>query len=254
MAPYGRKRGTGFLRRAIVPLLAIACLPVAEGRTGAPDARPGDAFAAARSRMVERQIAGRGITTPRLLDALRTVPRHLFVPGDLRERAYEDGPLPIGRGQTISQPYVVAFMTALLDPRPGDRVLEIGTGSGYQAAVLAELAGEVYSVEIDEFLGRRAERLLRRLGYRNLHVRIGDGYEGWKEHAPYDAVIVTCAPSRVPEPLTRQLREGGRMIIPVGSGYRQSLVLLRKTGGRLERRDVLPVRFVPMVDRKGRTY
>ena len=174
------------------------------------------------------------------------VPRHEFVPERLRGEAYQDHPLPIGHGQTISQPYIVAFMTQELDPKPTDRVLEIGTGSGYQAAVLAEMVSEVYTIEIVAELAQRATADLKRLGYTNVHVRAGDGYKGWAEAAPFDAIIVTCAPERVPEPLAAQLKEGGRMIIPVGAGWGQDLVLLRKRGGKIERSTVLPVRFVPM--------
>jgi protein-L-isoaspartate(D-aspartate) O-methyltransferase len=168
------------------------------------------------------------------------------VPKDLRDHAYDDGPLPIGFGQTISQPYVVAFMTQKLEPQPSDRVLEVGTGSGYQAAVLAGLVKEVYSIEIVPELAKRAEADLQRLGYKNVHVRAGDGYKGWPEAAPFDAIIVTCAPEDVPNPLISQLKDGGRMIIPVGPRSDQQLVLLRKQGDRLEQRAVLPVRFVPM--------
>jgi protein-L-isoaspartate(D-aspartate) O-methyltransferase len=207
-----------------------------------------DAFAQARQRMVEDQLAGtgRGITNTRVLAAMGKVPRQEFVPEDLRARAYQDSPLPIGHGQTISQPYIVAFMTEQLDPKPTDRVLEIGTGSGYQAAVLAGLTAQVYTVEIIRDLAQRAEADLKRLGYTNVHVRVGDGYKGWAEAAPFDAIIVTCAPEKVPPPLIEQLKDGGRMIIPIGAGWDQELVLLRKQGGKLERHAVLPVRFVPM--------
>ena len=207
--------------------------------------------AAARARMVHEQIVARGISDPRVLDAMARVPRHEFIPAGRRVEAYEDWPLPIGYGQTISQPYIVAFMTAALDPKPGDRVLEIGTGSGYQAAVLACLVAEVYTVEIVEPLAQRAEADLRRLGFRNVKARAGDGYHGWPEAAPFDAIIVTCAPEAVPQALVEQLKEGGRMIIPVGSQWgAQELYLLRKTATGMQRQAVLPVRFVPMV--KGR--
>lgn len=216
-----------------------------------------DAFAAARERMVRDQLAapGRDLTNARVLAAMGRVPRHEFVPERYRTQAYEDGALPIGYGQTISQPYVVAFMTEQLEPKPGDRVLEIGTGSGYQAAVLAELVAEVHTLEIVEPLARRAEADLRRLGYQNVKVRAGDGYQGWPEAAPFDAIIVTCAPDQVPQPLIDQLKDGGRMILPLKSGWGQELVLLRRRGGELRRESVLPVRFVPMTgeaQRKGR--
>lgn len=203
---------------------------------------------AERERMVAEQIATarRGVRDPRVLEAMRRVPRHAFVPAALQAEAYADRPLPIGFEQTISQPYVVAFMTEQLALQPGERVLEIGTGSGYQAAVLAVLAHEVRSIEIVPELAERASRDLARLGYTNVFVRAGDGYQGWPEAAPFDAIIVTCAPDHVPRPLVDQLREGGRMIIPVGDQGSQSLHVLRKAGGRVEERAVLPVRFVPM--------
>jgi protein-L-isoaspartate(D-aspartate) O-methyltransferase len=207
-----------------------------------------DSYVPARQRMVAEQLAGpgRGITNARVLAVMGRVPRHEFVPERLRRDAYDDCPLPIGHGQTISQPYIVAFMTEQLEPKPTDRVLEIGTGSGYQAAVLAELVAQVYTIEIVEDLAQRAAADLKRLGYTNLHVRAGDGYKGWAEAAPFDAVVVTCAPERIPQPLIDQLRDGGRMIIPVGRMWNQELVLLRKRGGKLEQHAVLPVSFVPM--------
>jgi protein-L-isoaspartate(D-aspartate) O-methyltransferase len=208
----------------------------------------GDAYAAAREAMVARQVAARGIDDARVLAALRAVPRHRFVPSDLAEDAYDDGPLPIGHGQTISQPYVVAYMTQIADLRPGERVLEVGTGSGYQAAVLAELGCEVWSIEIVEALAERAARDLREAGYARVQVRAGDGYRGWPEAAPFDAILVTAAPDHVPEPLLEQLAVGGRLVIPVGpQGLAgQEIVRVTRTAAGLEREVLLPVRFVPM--------
>lgn len=209
----------------------------------------GDAeLSEARARMVREQLVARGIVNPRVLEAMAQVPRHAFVPAGERDRAYEDGPLPIGHGQTISQPYLVAFMTEALDPKPTDRVLEVGTGSGYQAAVLSGLVAEVWSIERLEPLARRAEADLGRLGFANVKVRWGDGFLGWPEAAPFDAIIVTCAPEEVPPALVTQLKTGGRMILPVGSQWgAQEMVILRKTDAGLEKKAVLPVRFVPMV-------
>jgi protein-L-isoaspartate(D-aspartate) O-methyltransferase len=218
-------------------LLGASCKPA---QTSARE------FAVERERMVKEQIAMRGVTDERVLRAMRKVPREQFVPEQIRGQSYSDGPLPIGYDQTISQPFVVAFMTEKLGLRPTDRVLEIGTGSGYQAAILAELAAKVYTIEIVEPLGKRAEETLRRLGYKNVQVKIGDGYQGWQEHAPFDAVIVTCAPDHVPRPLVEQIKEGGRIVIPVGPAGDQTLYLLEKKNGRLEQRNVLPVSFVPM--------
>jgi protein-L-isoaspartate(D-aspartate) O-methyltransferase len=206
-----------------------------------------DRHAEARDEMVARQLKARGIANPRVLAAMGRVPRHEFVPLSLRGAAYGDHPLPIGHGQTISQPYIVAFMTEALNPSPSDRVLEVGTGSGYQAAVLAELVAKVYTIEIVPALGERARSDLVRLKYDNVLVRIGDGYEGWPEHAPFDAIIVTCSPEHVPAPLVAQLRDGGRMIIPVGEVRTgQELYLLEKRGAKVVQRAILPVRFVPM--------
>jgi len=188
----------------------------------------------------------RGINDQRVLAAMAKVPREEFVTPESRSASYEDGPLPIGYGQTISQPYIVAFMTEQLRPKPSDRVLEIGTGSGYQAAILAELVSDVYSIEIVEPLAKNAEATLQQLGYKNVHLKIGDGYKGWSDAAPFDAIIVTCAPDKVPQPLIDQLKDGGRMVIPVGNTFAQELYLLEKKNGQLKQSATLPVRFVPM--------
>jgi protein-L-isoaspartate(D-aspartate) O-methyltransferase len=202
-----------------------------------------------RERMVEDQIARRGVRDPRVLAALRKIPRQAFVPEGLKNVAYEDEPLPIGEGQTISQPYIVGFMTEALALAGGEKVLEIGTGSGYQTAVLAELAAEVYTVEVVEILSGRARAALERLGYANVRFKTGDGAEGWAEFAPYDAIMVTAAPISVPPALRDQLKVGGRMIIPVG-GDGQTLVLVRRGEDGFKDRDLLAVRFVPLVNER----
>jgi len=203
---------------------------------------------ALRDEMVDRQIAARGVVDPRVLAALRAVPRHLFVPATLAAFAYEDRPLPIGHRQTISQPYIVAAMTEAIRPEPGDRVLEIGTGSGYQAAVLARLVAHVYSIEIVEALGERARSVLADIGCDNVSVRIGDGFSGWPEEAPFDAIVVTAAPDEIPRPLLEQLAEGGRLVIPVGDTD-QELRLVTRTASGDTIEDLMPVRFVPMTGR-----
>lgn len=206
-----------------------------------------DPFARARRRMIEHDLKGRDIYDPLVLKAMEKVKRHLFVDKSQQKSAYADHPLPIGEDQTISQPYIVAFMTQSLKLKKGDRVLEIGTGSGYQAAVLAEIAGQVYSIEIKEILADRAKKFLKSLGYQNIKVKAGDGFFGWKEHAPFDAIILTCAADKIPQPLVNQLNEGGRIILPLGGGFwGQNLILGTKKGGKLETKQILPVRFVPM--------
>jgi protein-L-isoaspartate(D-aspartate) O-methyltransferase len=207
---------------------------------------PASDLAAQRQQMVQRQLITRGINDQRVLGAMAKVPREEFVPPDSRAASYEDGPLPIGYGQTISQPYIVAFMTEQLRPKSTDRVLEVGTGSGYQAAILAELVSDVYSIEIVEPLAKNAEATLQRLGYKNVHLKIGDGYKGWPAAGPFDAIIVTCAPDKVPQQLVDQLKEDGRMVIPVGDRFAQQLYLLEKKNGQLKQSATLPVRFVPM--------
>jgi protein-L-isoaspartate(D-aspartate) O-methyltransferase len=203
---------------------------------------------------VRKQIVARGIKSSKVIKAMNKVPRHLFIPDDYKLMAYEDSPLPIGEGQTISQPYIVALMTDALKLNKNIKVLEIGTGSGYQAAILAEICNEVYTIEIIETLGIRAKQTLYNLHYNNIYTKIGDGYKGWKEHAPYDAIIVTCAPTAIPEALINQLTEGGKMIIPVGGSITQQLFLLEKENGKLKRKIVAPVRFVPMIKNGGKKY
>lgn len=202
-------------------------------------------FKAMREQMVESQIKARGIKDPRVLSAMLKVERHLFVPKEYQSLAYNDQPLPIGEGQTISQPYIVALMTELLELKGEEKVLEVGTGSGYQAAILAELAKEVYTIEIIETLANSAKKLLTELGYKNIFVKTGDGYLGWPEASPFDAIIVTCAPDHIPKPLLDQLKEGGRLVIPVGT-YSQELKKITKHHGLFETKDILPVIFVPM--------
>ena len=204
-----------------------------------------DRFAKLRKIMVETQIEERGVKDPRVLLALEKVPRHKFVPSQFQGIAYTDTPLPIGKSQTISQPFIVGLMTELLKLKPQDKVLEIGTGSGYQAAILAELAKEVYTIEIIEPLANRARDLLQSLGYKNIKIKCGDGFLGWLEFAPFDAIIVTCAAKIVPQPLIEQLAEGGRLVIPVGEKL-QELKLIKKEKGESVTEDIIPVRFVPM--------
>lgn len=213
-----------------------------------------DEYFKTRQNMVKHQIMARGVTDEKVIDAMRKVERHLFVPVSARNEAYGDFPLSIGYGQTISQPYIVAFMTEALQLSGEEKVLEIGTGSGYQAAVLAEICQAVYTIEIIEPLGNQAAGLLANLGCENVFVKVGDGYRGWEENAPYDAIIVTCSPTHIPQPLQEQLAEGGSMIIPVGERYFQELILLKKKDGKLEQSQVLPVRFVPMINERGEEY
>ena len=226
-------------------VLVIAGLACGAGSAEQRGARDWDAE---RRRMVDEQLRARDIRSPRVLDAMLTVPRHLFVPEPLRAQAYRDSPLPIGLDQTISQPYIVAFMTEALDVQPGHRVLEIGTGSGYQAAVLGLLAKDVYTIEILPPLAERARGTLSALGYRNIQVRTGNGYLGWPEHAPYDRIMVTAAPDEVPTALVDQLKIGGVMAIPVGT-VTQELRILRRTATGMETLTTLPVRFVPMTNK-----
>jgi protein-L-isoaspartate(D-aspartate) O-methyltransferase len=207
---------------------------------------PQQDYTKAREAMVKEQIEARGIVDRLTLAAMRKVPRHSFVPADQLSNAYNDGPLPIGFGQTISQPYIVAYMTEIVKPKSNHKVLEIGTGSGYQAAVLAEIVSKVYTVEIVDALGKQATTRLKDLKYKNIEVKIADGYHGWKEHAPFDAIVVTAAAEYIPPPLKEQLKDGGRMIIPVGSPFMtQQLMLIEKKGGTYRTTSMIPVRFVP---------
>ncbi len=205
-------------------------------------------YTSEREKMIQDQIIARGINDPATIKAMKMVPRHKFVPLELEPYAYSDGPLSIGFGQTISQPYIVAYMTSSLDLNETDTVLEIGTGSGYQAAVLAQIVSQVYTVEIVEPLGKSAIQKFKKLGYKNIDTKIGDGYHGWKEHAPYNAIIVTANAEKIPPELMEQLAEGGKLIIPVGpQNYTQQLVLVEKTNGKIKKRNLLPVRFVPFI-------
>jgi protein-L-isoaspartate(D-aspartate) O-methyltransferase len=228
-------------QKFITGLLAILMMGQAEL------VRAEDGEVKSREEMVRNQLAAGGIRNAEVLQAMAEVPRHEFVPPSLRAYAYADGPLPIGHGQTISQPFIVAYMTQAMELRKEDTVLEIGTGSGYQAAILGKLTKEVYTIEIVQPLAESARAVLSKLGFENVHVRLGDGYLGWPEKAPFDAIIVTCAPDHVPEPLISQLKEGGRLVIPVGAaGGIQQLVLLRKRNGQISKEKMLDVRFVPM--------
>jgi len=232
--------GSGLGRAGEPPTAGAATPPAAKP---ADDADP---TAPARRRMVQRHLAERGIANPRVLEAFRTVPRHKFLPPGTRRQAYDDESIPIGEGQTITPPFDVAFMTEALDPKPTDRVYEVGTGSGYQAAVLSRLVKDVYSVEIHEPLSVRATGVLKEVGYDNVHTRHGDGYAGWPEAAPFDAIIVTCAPEKIPPPLIEQLKEGGRMVIPLGGRFDQVVHLVEKRDGKLTDRELRPTLFVPM--------
>ena len=229
---------------SLILTLSILSAGCTDGKKTVEKASKED-FKTMREKMVETQIRDRGVKDPRVLSAMLKVERHLFVPHESQSAAYADQPLPIGEGQTISQPYIVALMTELLELKGPERVLEVGTGSGYQAAVLGELAGEVYSIEIVESLADSAKKKLEGLGYKNITVKAGDGYLGWPEVAPFDAIIITCAPDHVPKPLLEQLKEGGRLILPVGT-FSQELKKIVKRGGHIEASDIIPVVFVPM--------
>ncbi|WP_425613376.1 protein-L-isoaspartate(D-aspartate) O-methyltransferase [Anatilimnocola sp. NA78] len=226
-----------------LPLLLV-CLLNLQPAVGQAQTRV--QFEKMRKQMVDEVIVAAGVKDERVVKAMMDTPRHLFVAAEHRKNAYLDMALPIGDQQTISSPFIVAYMTQSLDPKPTDKVLEIGTGSGFQAAVLSPLVKEVYSIEIVEQLGKTAERTLKQLGYKNVFTKVGDGYLGWEEHAPFDKIIVTCSPEKVPQPLVDQLREGGLLVVPVGERYSQTLYLMRKKDGKLESEVLLPTLFVPM--------
>ncbi len=228
----------------ICALLILTLSPLPSCRSAEPIQQSAEDFAAQRKQMVE-VIRQQGVTSQTVLDALLKVPRHRFVPAEQVSYAYENRPLPIGHRQTISQPYIVGYMTAAASIAPGEKVLEIGTGSGYQAAVLAEIAKEVYTIEIIPELAESARTLLKEMGYRNLHVKTGNGYEGWPEHAPFDAIVVTAAPDEIPRALVEQLAVNGKMVIPVGSTFQEMVIVTKSESGIVEQRTI-PVRFVPM--------
>jgi protein-L-isoaspartate(D-aspartate) O-methyltransferase len=224
-------------------IFAVLILSILIGSSMLPQI---DKYSSLRERMVKEQIIDRGISDKAILSAMRKVPRHLFVPADIQDEAYDDNPLPIGYGQTISQPYIVAYMTEVSRPEPGKKVLEVGTGSGYQAAVLSEITDTVYTIEIIPELAKEASARFKKLGYRNIKVRYGDGYKGWPEHSPFDIIIVTAAPEEIPQPLLDQLAENGRLVIPVGGPYAvQELILVVKKNGKTESKRLTFVRFVP---------
>jgi len=230
-----RFRRLGFAVAATVAIVALAVSAFA-----------GETFEALRHTMVEQQVRQRGVTQPEVLAAMEQVPRHLFVPEALRTQAYSDQPLVVGQGRTVYTPYVVALMTSLLDLKRGGKVLEIGTGSGYHAAVLSRIARTVYSVEIDEPIASQASKRLAVLGYHNVEVRYGDGYQGWPDKAPFDAILLSAAPPSIPKPLLQQLRVGGKMVVPLGGGFFQDLLVITKAAEGIERRTVIPVRLSPM--------
>jgi protein-L-isoaspartate(D-aspartate) O-methyltransferase len=251
---------TSLLRKGVGLACATSVILVAGSRAQDQDRDPGaderkiaaqsdDPTARPRNRMVDRHLVERGIKSPRVLAAFRTVPRHRFLPPNTQRQAYDDESIPIGEGQTITPPYDVAFMTEVLDPKPSDRVYEVGTGSGYQSAILSRLVQDVYSIEIHAPLAKRAAKVHKELGYTNIHTRVGDGYEGWPDAAPFDAIIVTCAPKKIPQPLVDQLKEGGRMVIPLGDRFNQIVHLVKKRDGKLIDRELKPTLFVPMTGR-----
>jgi len=226
--------------------LAMSCFALLLGLSQHVQSQPKNQFETLREKLVTNVLIPNGIKDPRVLNSMGTTPRHEFVPSKYKPQAYQDIAIPIGASQTISSPFIVAFMTQALNPQPTDKVLEIGTGSGYQAAILSPLVQDVYTIEIVEKLGLETTDLLEKLNYANVHCRIGDGFKGWEEHAPFDKIIVTCSPEDVPAPLVKQLKDGGLMVIPVGERYQQMLCLMRKTGDKLEKDELQPTLFVPM--------
>ena len=238
--------------RSAALVAAMAMATAFAGLAASGDGPAPDTKVAARNKMVQQHLVERGIKDPRVLDAFRTVPRHKFLPPDTQRMAYDDESIPIGEGQTITPPYDVAFMTEALEPKPTDKVYEVGTGSGYQASILSRLVRDVYSVEIHAPLGRRAAEVIKEVGYTNVHTRIGDGYAGWPEAAPFDAIIVTCAPTKVPPPLIEQLKEGGRIVIPLGGKFDQRVHLMIEKDGKLVDKVLRPTLFVPMTGKAQR--
>jgi protein-L-isoaspartate(D-aspartate) O-methyltransferase len=232
--------------KMMIPSIAALTFVCFVSFTDLAQAQSRDPYYDVRMNMVDDYIVEEGITNSRVLNAMRKVHRHEFVARYHRKQAYHDTALEIGYGQTISPPFIVAYMTETIDPQPDDHILEIGTGSGYQAAVLAEIADQVYSIEIVEPLGNKAAERLKELGYENVHTKVGDGYKGWSEHAPFDKIIVTCSPEKVPEPLIEQLKEGGKMIVPLGERYQQMFYLFEKKDGKLIEKKLIPTLFVPM--------
>lgn len=234
------------------PTFTISLVVMLSGLALAADDPKTDPTAPARAKLVQRHLVERGIKDPRVLEAFRTVPRHLFLPEKVRRHAYDDESIPIGEGQTSTPPFDMAFMTEALQLKPTDKVYEVGTGSGYQASILGQLCKDVYSVEIHAPLGKKAAEVIKDLGYSNVHTRVGDGYEGWPTAAPFDAIIVTCAPTKVPLPLVEQLKEGGRLVIPIGGRFNQVVHLMVKKDGKLIDKELRPTLFVPMTGRAQR--
>lgn len=232
------------IRKLTVVVIGLLALEAFSGPQAAAQSKR--EYEILRKNLVEVDIIGAGIKNPKVIESILKTQRHEFMPVSMRDKAYIDAGIPIGASQTISSPFIVAYMTESLDPQPTDKVLEIGTGSGYQAAVLSPLVDEVYSIEIVKSLGERAARTLKKLKYKNVFTKIGDGFKGWREHAPFDKIIVTCSPERVPQPLIDQLKEGGLMVVPVGERYQQTLYLLKKTNGQLDAVALRPTLFVPM--------